>query len=401
LTLLLLTSLLIVRFWLYRGRPVGDFLWLGNTVYAIFNFDEGVQLELVLILANLFLWQRAISATSRTATFFRVGLNFRLGILLLVVGASLLNYFSAQNTRSLIWIYFGLGLTAVALARVRDKAIVSQSVGRALPPRRLAQVFLSVGLTVGIAAWLSLFYTPDKIKVFLRWFNPLWTVLERVLWWVAALVLIPLEPLLTWLMEIFRDIDWGEAMEIAGGEGETLLEPRYVQPSPGMAMVWTVVRYVAIGLVLVLALGFVLLYLNKIDRRQLDKDTEEESDETITLGGGMLSRGAQWLRDMSNLVKRYGLSRQLLAAVSVQNIYANLCRIANRRGYPRHRAWPPDDYLPTLKKAFGPEAEEALSRITFAYMRVHYGDKLIGVAELAQLQKDYHLVRLMKPDQLA
>jgi len=401
LTLILLTSLLIVRFWLYRGRPGGDFLWLGNTVYAIFNFDEGVQLELVLILANLFLWQRAISATSRTATFFRVGLNFRLGILLLVVGASLLNYFSAQNTSSLIWIYFGLGLTAVALARVRDKAIVSQSVGRALPPRRLAQVFLSVGLTVGIAAWLSLFYTPDKIKVFLRWFNPLWTVLERVLWWVAALVLIPLEPLLTWLMEIFRDIDWGEAMEIAGGEGETLLEPRYVQPSPGMAMVWTVVRYVAIGLVIVLALGFVLLYLNKIDRRQLDKDTEEESDETITLGGGMLSRGAQWLRDMSNLVKRYGLSRQLLAAVSVQNIYANLCRIANRRGYPRHRAWPPDDYLPTLKKAFGPEAAEALSRITFAYMRVHYGDKLIGVAELAQLQKDYHLVRLMKPDQLA
>jgi hypothetical protein len=112
----------------------------------------------------------------------------------------------------------------------------------------------------------------------------------------------------------------------------------------------------------------------------------------------MLNRGVQWLRDMSNLMKRYGLSRQLLAAISVQNIYANLCRIANRRGYPRHRAWPPDDYLPTLKKVFGPEAEEALSRITLAYMRVHYGDKLIGIAELAQLQKDYHLVRLMKPE---
>jgi hypothetical protein len=259
-------------------------------------------------------------------------------------------------------------------------------------------VFLSVGLTVGIAAWLSLFYTPDKIKAFLRWFNPLWTVLERVLWWVVALVLIPLEPLLLWLMEIFRDIDWYGVMEIMGGEGETLLEPRHVQPLPGMAMVWTVVRYVAIGLVIVLVLGFVLLYLSKIDRSQLTEDAEDESDETITLGGGMLSRGAQWLRDMSNLVKRYGLSRQLLAAVSVQNIYANLCRIANRRGYPRHRAWPPDDYLPTLKKVFGPEAEEALSRITLAYMRVHYGDKLIGIAELAQLQKDYHLVRLMKPE---
>jgi hypothetical protein len=268
LTLILLTSLLIVRFWLYRGTPVGDFLWLGNTVYAMFNFNEGVQLELVLILANLFLWQRAISATGRTATFFSVGLNFRLGILLLIAGASLLNYFSAQSVSALIWIYFGLGLTAVALARVRDKAIVSQSAGRALPPRRLAQVFLSVGLTVGIAAWLSLFYTPDKIKTLLRWFNPLWTVLERVLWWVVALVLIPLEPLLLWLMEIFRDIDWGGVMEIIGGEGETLLEPRHVQPSLWIAMVWTVMRYVAIGRKKLTAVNF-----SKMPRRRETKQS--------------------------------------------------------------------------------------------------------------------------------
>jgi hypothetical protein len=400
LALVLLTSLLIVRLWLYWGTPVGDFLWLGDIVYALFVFDEGVQLELVLILANLFLWQRAISATSRTVTFFRVGLNFRLGILLLVVSASVLNYFSAQSAGPLIWIYFGLGLTAVALARVRDKAIASQSVGRALPPRRLAQVFLGVGLTVGIAAWLSLFYTPDRIKVFLRWFNPLWTVLGHVLWWAMALVLIPLEPLLLWLMEILRHIDWDEVMEIIGGAGEALSEPPPVQPWPGRSLLCTGMYYIAIGLAIVLVLRFVLLYLKKIGRSQLVEDAEEESGEAITLGGGMLERGAQWLRDMSSLVKRYGLSRQLLMAVSVQNIYANLCRIANQRGYPRHRAWPPDDYLPTLTKAFGSGAEGALSRITLAYMRVHYGDKPVGVAELAQLQRDYHLVRLMKPDQL-
>jgi hypothetical protein len=401
LALILLTSLLIVRLWLYGGTPIGDFLWLGDIGYALFSFQEGVQLEWVLILANLFLWQRAISATSRSMTFFRVGLNFRLGILLLVVSASVLDYFSAQSAGPLVWIYFGLGLTAVALARVRDKAIVSQSAGRAFPPRRLAQVLLSVGLTVGIAARLSLFYTPDRIKVFLRWFNPLWTVLGHVLWWAMALVLIPLEPLLLWLMEIFRRIDWDEVMEIIGGTGETLSEPPPVQPWPGRSLLCTGLYSVAIGLAIVLALRFVLLYLKKIDRSQLVEDAEEESGETITLGGGMVDRGARWLRDMSNLVKRYGLSRQLLAAVSVQNIYTNLCRIANRRGYPRHRAWPPDDYLPTLTKAFGPQAEKALYRITLAYMRVHYGDKPVGVAELAQLQRDYHLVRLMKPDQFA
>jgi hypothetical protein len=398
LALILLTSLLIVRFCLYEGTPIGDFLWLGNTVYAMFYFGEGMRLELALILANLFLWQRAISATRRPLSFFSVGFNFRLGVLLLVLSASLFNYFIGQSVISLIWVYFGLGLTAVALTRVRDKTTAAQSVGRALPPRRLAQVFLSVGLTVGIAAWFSLLYTPDKIKAFLRWLNPLWTALGYVLWWAMALVFIPLEPLLLWLMKIFRNINWGEVLEMIGGEEEMRFEPGQAQPSPEMLMVLTVVRYIAIGLVIVLILGVLLLYLKKIDRSQLREDAEEEGDETITLGGGMLNRGAQWLRDVFNLVKRYGLSRQLLAAVSVQNIYANLCRIAAQRGYPRHRAWPPDDYLPTLKRAFGLKAEEALSRITLAYMRVHYGDKPIGVAELAQLRKDYHLVRLMKPE---
>jgi hypothetical protein len=213
-----------------------------------------------------------------------------------------------------------------------------------------------------------------------------------------ALLLIPLEPLLLWLMRIFRNVNWDEVLEMVGGQGEMQFEPGQAQPSPEMLMVLTVMRYIAIGLAIVLILGFLLLYLKKIDRSQPQEDAEEESDETITLGGGMLKRGVQWLRDLSNLVRRYGLSRQLLAAISVQNIYANLCRIATRRGYPRHRAWPPDDYLPTMKKAFGPEAEKALSRITLAYMRVHYGDKPIGVAELTQLQKDYHLARLMKPE---
>ena len=398
LALVLLTSLLLVRFWLHWGTPIGDFLWLGNIIYSLFHFGQGMQLELALILVNLFLWQRAISATSRTVSFFNVGFNFRLGTLLLVAGASLFNYLSGLSLSSLIWVYFGLGLTAVALARVRDKAIASQSAGRALPPRRLAQVFLSIVLTVGIAAWLSLFYTPDKIKAVLRWFNPLWTVLEHVLGWVIVLMFILLEPVLFWLVRILRGMNWGWMREIMGSEGETLLESPYVQSSPEMSMAWNVMRYIAIGLVIVLVLGFVLLCLGKIGRSQLDEDSEEESDETITLGGGMLNRGVQWLRDMSNLVKRYGLSRQLLAAISVQNIYANLCRIATQRGYPRHRAWPPDDYLLTLKKAFGPEAGEALSRITSAYMRVHYGDKPVGIVELAQLRKDYHLVRLMKPE---
>jgi len=79
----------------------------------------------------------------------------------------------------------------------------------------------------------------------------------------------------------------------------------------------------------------------------------------------------------------------------VQNIYANLSRLASRRGYARHPAQPPDDYLPVLGEAFAGQ-EEALARITAAYMRVHYGDQAVSSAELGQIRKDYDQVRTAK-----
>ncbi len=75
--LMALTSLLIVlAAYLARGPvlgaiTVGERLWRG----------------LALAAANLVLWQRATSATSRELTFFGVGRSFRVGFLLLIATA--------------------------------------------------------------------------------------------------------------------------------------------------------------------------------------------------------------------------------------------------------------------------------------------------------------------------
>jgi hypothetical protein len=98
---------------------------------------------------------------------------------------------------------------------------------------------------------------------------------------------------------------------------------------------------VAAGLVI----GLFLLYLERVRRNRTRVEEEEEGAEPATMGTGLLDRGAQTLRDLAGLVRRFGMSRQLLAAVSVQNIYANLCRLARQRGYPR-RPPSPDAYLP-------------------------------------------------------
>jgi hypothetical protein len=159
--------------------------------------------------------------------------------------------------------------------------------------------------------------------------------------------------------------------------------------------VWVLLRYVGVTLFLVFCLGLILLFLDKIRPRSAGDGVETTSQEAVTWGGNALQESWAWLGDLARLVTRYGVGRQLLAAISVQNIYANLCRIARKQGFPRHPAQPPDDYLPTLNQVF--VAQEApLARITASYMRVHYGGRTLSQTEVAQVRGDYEQVRRAK-----
>lgn len=399
------TSVLFVRLWLYGGVPLGDFRWLISTLSAPFGVLNGIRPELVLILTSLFLWQRAANVTSRDVGFFGVGLSFRLGILLVILGGGLYSFMRGEDARPILWLYLGLGLTAVALARTLEKATDARSAGSIPSLRRLGQLLLAAAATVVGAAWLSHYYTPGRIKtVLLVVLRPVWTLLSpvlqlflRVLFWVLA-------PLLSWLelllLRLVENLDFTFLQEIFGDVGDRSDQRLLVRPEDSIVSslppwFWNGLRYLLILLVLVGLVGLVLLFLDRVRRTSGRGETEEESGETITLGGRSLERGVRWLRDLAGLVRRFGLSRQLLAAISVQNLYANLCRLARRRGYPRHPAQPPDDYLPILIQAFGGH-EVALTRITAAYMRVHYGDQPITTTELAQLRQDYYRVRTGK-----
>ena len=216
----------------------------------------------------------------------------------------------------------------------------------------------------------------------------------------------PLMVILLWLIEIvINGLYWVLARLMVGMDLEALdtLRERLaelvstVQRSDASTLTlppWllTSLRYAGVLLALLVLVGVLLLSVEKVRARRRREEAEGQLEEEITLGGSTLGRGWRWLRDRVGLVRRFGVGRELLAAISVQNMYANLCRMAGRRGYPRHPAHPPDRYLPRLVQAFGGQ-QEALARITSAYMRVHYGDRAVTVAELVQLRRDYENVR--------
>jgi len=367
-----------------------------------FNLTHNTDAIVVLVLANLFVWQRAIHATSRGLDFFSVGFTFRLGTLLLFLGGTIFYYYGdSRQVMLFLWIYFGLGLVAVALARLYEKGSSAQSAGARLPLRRLAQLLLAVGATLGGAAWLSQFYTPTAIKAVLTWLTPLWVVLGSLLLWLAQVLIWLLTPVVSWLVDVLSrwltGIDWTPAAQLldrlASISSATPLAGQNNEPTELPAWLLTGIQVIAILLAVALALGLLLLYLERIRPHPSRDEVEEEVAEDVTLGGGLLGQGVRWLKTMAGLVGRFGLSRQLLAAISVQNIYANLCRLARLRGYPRRPAQPPDAYLPVLARAF-PGQDPALVRITAAYMRVHYGDQPVDPAELAQLRHDYQGIRI-------
>ena len=395
LALMALTSLMIVWAVLYRAAPVSDVGWLRRMLGDIFNFSAGLPPAVGIIAINLVLWQRATSATSRDPSFFNVGVSFRFGMLLLIAGAGLLSFLRGQSVVGFLWLYFALGLIAVSIARISEKASGAQSAGKALPMRRFAQLLLVAGLTIGAAWLLSTVFTPAGIRRFFHLFDPVWRLISPLAFALLMLIGQALNPLLLWfeafILRLMRTSNLS-GFEIAP-VAPAATEPSFLAKIPAWIPNLLVDALVVVGIIVaVLAVtGFLVLYLERVRKGGLRDEDEDEGAERVD-AGSILERGARALRNAAGLIRRFGIGTHLLAAISVQNIYANVSRLARDRGYPRRPAQPPDDYLPVLVRALG-GFEDQLARITAAYMRVHYGDHPVSRAELAQLREDYRAVR--------
>ena len=338
LALMALTSLLIVWAVLYRTTPVGNVGWLCRMLGDIFNFSAGLPPAVGLIAINLVLWQRATSATSRDPSFFNVGVSFRFGMLLLIAGAGLLSFFRGRSVIGLLWLYFALGLIAVSIARINEKAIEAQSAGKALSMRRFIQLLLAVGLTIGGAWLLSSVYTPAGIRRFFHLFDPVWRLVSPLVFAMLTLLGQVLNPLLLWfeafILRLLRSSTLS-GVEIAP-VAPTVTEPSFLARLPAWIPNLLLDVLVVVGIIVaVLAVtGFLVLYLERVRKGGQRDEDEVEGAERVD-AGGILERGARALRNAARLIRRYGIGAHLLAAISVQNIYANVSRLARDRGYPR------------------------------------------------------------------
>lgn len=386
------TALLLVRLLVFPTLAPWDLRWLHAVMRAVFDFaPEGAAIIFLLVM-NVFLWIQVAMATDRALTFFSIGVSFRLGMLLALVGNTLLILVAHRPVSMALtyfWLFFAFGLLAVAVARIDEKSIgAAQSTGATLPWGRFGQLLLLTGVTMTVAISVAQLYTPTAVRTVLGWFSPLWNLLGNLFLWLVYSLLWFLAPLLERLITFLRSL-------MANLEPQQLEQDFALGESPSdpmtfseMAQNFALVRYCLVAGVIMAVVIVLLILFVRSRRSSIDEEQEQTANEGLAWGGNPFAR----LRDLGNLLRRYGLGPGLLAAISVQNIYANVCRLAARRGHPRAAAQSPDEYLPRLFVAF-PEQHEKLMRLTAAYMRVHYGDRGVDPTELAQLREDYTLLQ--------
>jgi hypothetical protein len=356
--------------------------------------DVRANPPLILALYLIFLWWRVAALTSRDLSFFSVGLSFRFGMLVSLVGCSLLAFGSTRPDAesaalACLLIFFACGLTAAALARIDDKAFFAdQSRGALLPWPRFAQLLAAVAATLCLAAIVAQVYAPGGFAHLFGWLSPVTSLLGQVLALLFAALLWLMTPLVAGLERLMAWL----ALEPLDPAITSPLEPPM---PPGAYSIGDLLgaspllRGVLIGFGVLIALALIALFFARtLDAMRRDEPEETEPEPLDLAPSAPRLRMPGWW----GLARRYGLSRRLLAAVSVQNLYANVGRLARRRGFPRPPATPPDAYLPMLEQAF-PGHAPALARLTDAYMRVHYGDAPASPAELAALRTDYEQLR--------
>jgi len=315
----------------------------------------------------------------------------------LVLSGLIFRQLSAQSAPLLLaWVFMGLSITALMLVRSEDGPIGIQSAGQPLSLLRMVQVLGFLALTLALGIWISLVVPRPAQRLFI-FLEPAYRVFLLVVQLVVALGAIIGAELGRRLFG-FLGVDFGATFSESWNRIRALLEELGALLGINFdlfdripAWVWTVLDVLVWISAIVIVLGGLLLALRVVQRYRTRRDGEETGSEDL-LPTDLFRRGLTQLRSLFNLVRQYGINRQLLAAISVQNIYANLCRMAARRGYPRPVALPPGRYLHQLEVAFV-DCAVPLARITDAYLRVHYGDKTITREVLAQIQAAYREVR--------
>jgi hypothetical protein len=329
----------------------------------------------VVILWVLLLWRRGYQLGSAYFTLVRSTFGMRLGILAFFWALILASRSLRQDILSLVPFFFFFGLLGSSLARADslslDRSSRGTAFGRGWIPSLLG---IALVLTLGgyvLAIWLSGMNLGRAAYAF--------DIFARVVLTLFFLILFPVLVLVEIVVDFLKDRLAGRFPQLlpdlaSGGNS-----------SAGSHSAWLaklleilsdavlICLVVVIVLIIVAVIWFVFIARARRDRYG---DEERESIGTGEVVSGLRQTlRDQWRRlaEMLGILRQFGLGRDLLTALTIRRIYAQMEKLAGVRGYPRALSETPYEYRRELGQAF-PEQVGDVQLITEAYVAVRYGE---------------------------
>ncbi|MBN1137386.1 MAG: DUF4129 domain-containing protein, partial [Anaerolineae bacterium] len=389
---LLLSIVLVVRYHVYAGLTYRGAEWFGY-IWGRLTSNTVFLSEILAILALIYLWARGIHLARRSISVASTGYSFRAGIVILIGAGLGLALLARREVTPFVVSYFFFALTAIALARIEETSRLPGGSQAQFSGYWVGWSVVAVALLMAVGMAVALFFYGGSLEQILGWLSPIFGLLlilvYRLALWLAGTV--------WWLLSLLP-IDWGALRGVIYSLTLQLrtaladLEQPSGEASPALQRSFQLGGKV--GLIAVLITLVLLLTWYRRRRARAAAGADETHESLLSAGAvgrslaDLLQSGRQRLEEAAGRI----LGIQLLSAISIRRIYANLVRLATEQGYPRASAQTPYEYLVTLRQALpGSEAETAL--ITNAYVNAHYGKLPDTPEELQQIRDAWDRVR--------
>ncbi len=381
--------LVLVLWWQFYGQQyrLWDVRWVSALGLRLTHWGEEVPAPIVTLLAGAYLWLRGVLDGRYPLTHEDVWGVFVLGFVALalaVIAAGAASGDLPAGTGRAVLIFFATGMAALAFSSLE----AARPSGRRRPEIELklnrywlASVASVIAGLLALGLILSVLIAPETVARALSRTSVLLNVsgqlLYYVLYVVAYLAFLILEPLINWLRSRFGTSTPREPLQVPDFQRqfEEMARGQPVGVSPALAEAF---RWIGLtALILAIAMAFALAL------RRFWVQTEDEVEESREL---ILSRdllAAQLSRLWRHWLERWrrapamalvpflSLEGEPDTRRAIRAIYQALLATAGAWGLPRTRGQTPIEYRDTLGELF-PNAPGALDTVTDEYVQARY-----------------------------
>ena len=363
--------LFAIRVDLYENAAPADVFWLPNYFGRMLTFFENGSAEFISTLALVFAFLRGMSFAQRPLTLWLIGYEFRLGIVVMFVSAFFAALTYPANFIVWIFVYFGVSLPAIALARM-EEAGQERALGG-----KWALVLLSViAATMLLGFLLTRFFTLETIDALFTMLAPLSYVVGILIALLSVPVVLLLD-LVAKLLTPFFDFARGFLLNLRPGlNGDN---PEVTRVLSEVTRVVTDLMPYARLLIIILVIFFIgWLIARALNKRMNWVEQEMFVRETVQDRDGFAPQAQARAKNARK-------GRREIHAENVRRIYAAMLAQAEASGLSRRDAETPFEFLPRLKEKF-PYVAPALDEITRAYVAVHYAQQPSTETQVRELR---------------